>query len=114
MSSFSSFMMYDIVHHFYEAALKCCLLSGFRHVLLGRSVQIPGCPGGRARLRLHILLEVIKMSIDNMDFERRPAAPCAVVLHQGTSLHVLLGSVIGQEAPNHCHKAGSSLLPPSQ
>lgn len=56
-------------------------------------------------VRSYVLLELIKMSIKNMEFERHPAAHYVVVLHQILNqLHIIFGFVIAQEAPNHCDK----------
>ncbi|MBN3271194.1 RPR1B protein, partial [Polyodon spathula] len=58
------------------------------------------------RVRSHVVLEFIKMSIKDIDFEGHPTTHCAVVLHQSLNqLHIVFGLVIAQGAPNHCDKA---------
>lgn len=56
-----------------------------------------------------LLFQVIKMIIQDMDFDRHCATQCPIVLHQiHNQLHRVLGFLIVQEAQSHCDKAVSS------
>ena len=59
----------------------------------------------------HVLLEFVKMSVKDMDFERHSASHFGVILNSGLNqLHIVFSLAIIQEAMNNCNKTVPSRL----
>src|SRR6218665_3437294 len=60
----------------------------------------------------HVVLEFLKMSVEDMDFERHSASHFGIILDEGLNqLHIVFSLVITQEAMNNCNETVSSHFP---